>query len=207
MALLRSINKAVRQRRRSRNDLKVLVNGPVLRILSGLADAEGTPLLLRRAATEGPNSNPVLCGGFERRCSFGIMSFWISPGKSVRIRRSVSRQVAVERATRSIGPDGHAAPARGPSPTSRQGGSRNPAPFPGTYSSSGAPRRSISELPCWRQLPIIWSRVHWVFQHLANTAPDDVTVVTEFLRQRDQHSGVPARNVRDAFHSINPVFA
>jgi hypothetical protein len=43
--------------------------------------APRTRLLLRRGATGGPNSNPVICNGLGRRCSAGIMSFWISSGK------------------------------------------------------------------------------------------------------------------------------
>jgi hypothetical protein len=38
-------------------------------------------------ATEGANSNPVLRSGLGRRCSVGIMSFWISSGKSAYVDR------------------------------------------------------------------------------------------------------------------------
>ena len=42
-----------------------------------------TLLLLRRAATEGPNSNPVICSGLGRRRSVGTMSFWMTLGRIV----------------------------------------------------------------------------------------------------------------------------
>ena len=40
-------------------------------------------LLLTRAATEGPNSNPVICSGLGRRRSVGTMSFWMTLGRIV----------------------------------------------------------------------------------------------------------------------------
>jgi hypothetical protein len=57
--------------------------------------APRTLLLLRRVATEGPNSNPVICSGLGRRCSAGIMSFWMTLGRIVCTRQFLHLWVIV----------------------------------------------------------------------------------------------------------------